>query len=737
MLTRREFLFGTAAIGAGFTFGCKGRPQTAASWSKAICRFCGTGCGVVVGMRGKEIVAVRGDELAHNRGMLCVKGSSLIDLPKAPGRLLYPQVRKDGRLVRAGWDDAMGLVADRFQECLRRLGPRGVAFYGSGQLTTQESYTANKLWKAGLRSNMIDGNPRLCMASATSGYITTFGADEPPGSYEDIDHARCFFLIGSNLAEGHPVLFERLRLRLQAEPSTKLIVVDPRRTPTAAKAHLHLAVRPGTDLALLNAMMHVILRNGLADREFLEAHCRLTGPSGPATFDEMTRFYDDYAPEKVAAEIGVAAHDIETAATWFATSRATMSMWTMGVNQRVEGVFLNNTIHNLHLATAQIGRPGATPFSVTGQPNACGGVRDVGALAHALPLGHRVDKPEDREWAERAWGVPPGTISPEPGFHALEMFKAMADGRIGAALVMCTNPGQSLPNANLYRAAMRNAFLVVADVFETRTTELASVVLPAALWIEKEGVLGQGERRYQHSPKLIDPPGEARSDLEILVDFADRLGVGATLKARTPETVWEEWRGMSKGTKYDFSGMTWDRLRRERGLQWPCPSEDHPGTVRRFVPGADPLAKGDRIDFYGKPERKADLFLRPHALHPESPNADYPFVLTTGRVIHQWHTGTLTMKLPPLATATRPAHVEIHPLDAKRLGVTEGDRVEIRSRYGAVTADARITDVARNGVLFMSFYDAQTLTNVAVSDRYDPISKQPDYKTTAVAVRKI
>lgn len=739
-LTRREWLIGAAVTGAGVVLGTPGRAGAATAWKKAICRFCGTGCGVVVGMRGQDVVAVRGDELAHNRGMLCVKGASLIDLPKASGRLLYPKIRKGDRLIRASWDEAMGLVAETLKTTLGRLGPRGVAFYGSGQLTTQESYTANKLWKAGLGSNMIDGNPRLCMASAVAGYVGTFGADEPPGSYEDIEHAHCFFVIGANLAEGHPVLFERVRLRLQAERAARLIVVDPRRTLTAAKAHLYLPVRPGTDLLLLNAMMQVILRSGLVDREFVEAHCQLIGPDGPVTYEDMLRFYDDYAPTKVAPMLGVAASDIETAATWFATSPATMSMWTMGVNQRIEAVYLNSTINNLHLATGHIGRPGATPFSVTGQPNACGGVRDTGALSHVLPLGHVVRKAEDRAWAERAWGVPAGTISPEPGFHALEMFRAMGDGRIGAALVMCTNPGQSLPNLNLFRAAMRRCFLVVADAFDTRTTELASVVLPAALWIEKEGVMGQGERRYQHFPKLLEPPGEARNDLEILVDLAVRLGLGSLITARTPEAVWDEWRAMSKGTKYDFSGMTNERLRRERGLQWPCPSEAHAGTVRRFVPGADPLAKPSRerrLDFYARPGHKAAIHLRAHAPHPETGDRAYPFILTTGRVIDQWHTGTMTMRLPELRKAAKPAYVEIHPLDAARLGIAPRDRVEVRSRRGRLVAEAVVTDVPRTGVVFMSFYDAEVLTNLVVADHVDPISKEPDFKTTAVTVSKV
>ncbi|MBI4552815.1 MAG: nitrate reductase [Candidatus Latescibacteria bacterium] len=709
----------------------------AQSWHKSVCRFCGTGCGVVVGMRDGKIVAVRGDELAHNKGMMCVKGTMLAELPKLEGRLLYPMIRKDGRLQRATWDEAMTLVADKFRETLDRLGPSGIAFYGSGQLYTQESYTANKLFKAGLKSNNVDGNPRLCMASAAFGYVQSFGKDEPPGCYEDLDHAACFFIIGANPYEAHPVLFERMRLRQKADPSVKMIVVDPRRTRTAEYADLHLPVLPGTDLMLLNSMAHVILRDNLADLEFLNVHCTIQDAAGPTTLDKMRAFYREYTPERAAREMGISANLIETAAYLFATSPATMSLWTMGINQRVQGVFLNNTIITLHLMTGQIGRPGATPFSLTGQGNACGGVRDTGSLSHALPLGHQVANPEHRHTVERLWGLPPDTLNPEPGLHTVDLFKAMKDGRIGAALIMCTNPGQTLPNLDVYRRRAEGCFLVVADAVETRTTELADVVLPAALWLEKEGVYGQAERRYQLLQKLIDPPGEARSDLDILVDLAKRLGQDSLITAHDPEAVWDEWRQMSVSTKYNFSGMTYDRLKRERGLQWPCPTVDHPGTRRRYVEGDDPLVTpGSKIDFYGKPDHKAVIFLRPYEPSPERPSETYPFLLTTGRVIQQWHTGTITNRIPALRDVTPPASLEINPEDAHRLGVTSGDAVTVASRFGTITLTVAVSPVPRTGVVFASFYDADVLINRVVADYLDPISKQPDYKTTAVHIRK-
>ena len=709
------------------------------SWTKAVCRFCGTGCGIQVGMREGRVTDVRGDELAHNAGVICVKGSMLRALPYVQGRLTTPMIRRAGKaspLTAATWEEAMSLVAEKFQEAIAASGPSSVAFYGSGQLFTEESYTANKLFKAGIRSNNVDGNPRLCMASAATGYTQTFGKDEPPGSYEDIDHADCLFVIGANPFHCHPPLHERIMRRKRLHPETTIICVDPRRTDTADHADIHLAPVPGTDLLLLNAMAQVICADGLLDVDFVKRHVRFTDGSATTDFDAFKAFLDaSYTPEQVSQELGITAIDIRRVAHRFAKSKATMSLWTMGLNQRTQGTALNAMVSGLHLLTGQFGRPGATPFSVTGQPNACGGVRDTGALSHALPNGRVIANPKHREEMEAIWGVPPGTIDPKPGLPAVDLFQALGDGQVRAALVMCTNPAQSLPNSAVQCSNMSKAgFLVVAEIFgDSETAKLADVLLPAALWIEKEGVTGQGERRYQYTPKLLEPPGQCRSDLAILVDLADRLGHGKLISARTPEAVWDEWRKVSAHSKYNFAGITYPRLKALRGLQWPCPTPDHPGTVRRFVEGSDPLVEpGSGIEFYGFPDKKAVIASRPYVRSPEMPTPEFPLQLTTGRVVEQWHTGTMTMRIPELRDGAGPARIEISPSDADRQRVAEGSPLRLTSRFGSVEGLAHITDRCRPGTLFAAFYDVKLLINRVVADHVDPVSKEPEYKVTAV-----
>lgn len=744
-LTRREVLklCGISALGVSGLSTLQGcvlsdSPALAETWHKSVCRFCGVGCGVMIGLRDGKVAEVKGDDLAHNKAKLCVKGSILAELPGLPNRLLHPLIRKNGKLTQATWDEAMTQVADAFQRTQRKLGPTGLAFYGSGQLYTQESYTANKLFKAGLKCNNVDGNPRLCMASAAVGYVQTYGKDEPMGCYEDIEHATCFFLIGANAYECHPVLFERILLRKRQDKRVKLIVVDPRRTKTAGYADHFIQPLPGTDLLLLNAMIQVMLEDGLIQENFIAEYCRFIGAEGKTSLAGSKAFYADYAPEKVAAQMEIAPSQIREIAYLFARSEATMSLWTMGINQRTQGTFLNNTLHNLHLITGQICRPGATPLSLTGQGNACGGVRDTGSLAHLLPAGRLIKKPEHRAIVEKLWKVTPGTISPKPGYHAMELFKAMGDGRIGCALIMATNPMQTLPNVKAFREKVKDCFICVAEPFaDARTLEIADVVLPSALWVEKEGVYGQTERRYQLLEKLIDPPGEARSDLDILVDLANRLGLGELISARTPETVWDEWRQFSETSKYNFKGMTYDRLRKERGLQWPCPSEDHPGTKRRFVGGDDPLVpKGKKISFYGKPDKKAVIYLRSYKPTPESRSKEFPLFLTTGRVLEQWHTGTITNKVVELSHASGRARFEMNLQDAHRYGIVSGERVRVISAFGELTMEVLVTDGPKAGVIFASFFDSKRLINEVVAPHIDPISKQPEFKVTAVRLEK-
>ncbi len=769
--TRRDFIKQTAMATVAAVAGCNQRwgqdadlDRSALQWHKSVCRFCGTGCGVQLGLRNERLVALRGDaEHPSTKGLVCAKALFLPKIVHSANRLTKPQIRRDGKLVDATWDEAMQLVAQRFADDIRNHGPDSVAYYGSGQCLSEESYLANRLFKGGIGTNNVEGNPRLCMASAVGGYVSTFGKDEPMGSYDDLDRAEVFFLVGSNTAESHPVVFDRILMNRQSGRRAKVIVVDPRKTPVRAAADLHLAPIPGYDLALFHAMAHVILKEKLHAPEFVQAHTVfqqvVDGQNVAVTLEEYRQFLEDFSPEKAERISGVPAADIVRAARLFAQG-PTMSLWTMGLNQRITGVWANNLIHNLHLLTGQIGKPGATSFSLTGQPNACGGVRDTGTLCHILPYGRSVENAQHRAEVEQLWGCPAGRIPEKPGLNTIEMFKALAENKIRSLLILTTNPGHSLPNVDPYRDAMGKdragkPLIVVADVFPTRTTELADVLLPAAMWSEKAGVFGMSERRYQYLPKILSPPGEARSDFDILLDLASRLEKAGVVpqgyiagKIQNPDDIWNEMRQASVGTAYDFSGMTRERLKEERGLRWPCPTESHPGTARRFVKGEDPLLDAGpyaddslepgSVSFYGRPDKRAIIWLRPAKPPAEPTDDEYPFVLSTGRVLEHWHTGTMTMQADELRRAQPEAFVEIHPQDAARLQIASGEMVRITSRRGHAIIKARIIDTPRPGMVFVPFHweDQDSLINRVTIDAYDPGSKQPEFKVCAVQLTK-
>ena len=746
-VSRRDFLKTAAAASALSALGISG-PAAAGEddtrWVKSVCRYCGTGCGLFVGVRDGKVVAVQGDKENHNAGFLCLKGFLLPEIMGAADRHLHPLIRKGDGFQRASWDEALGLVASRFKEAIARFGPDAVGFYGSGQAFTEETYVANKLFKAGIRTNNVDGNPRLCMASATAGYVTSFGKDEPMGCYEDIDHADVFLIVGSNTAEAHPVIFRRIVQRKERGSKVKVVVLDPRRTPTSRIADLHVSFTPGTDLAILNAMAHVLVAERMVDEAFVRDHVAFgEGAEVGRTMADYRNFLQDYTPQRVAALAGCRAEDIVTAARVFGErGRAAMSMWTMGLNQRTKGVWANNLVHNLHLLTGKIGTPGSTPLSLTGQPNACGGVRDGGALSHLLPYGRVVANEKHRAEMEKLWNVPPGTIAPKPGLHALGLFQALDAGKLKCLYVMCTNPGQSLPNVNRYRKAMRRegAFVVVSEAYHpTRTSELADVVLPAALWAEKEGVYGCTERRYQLLERAVSPAGESRPDFDILCDLARRLGHGELVPYQTPADAWAEILKVAGGTAYDFGGMTRARLRDAHGLLWPLPAAGGAGTRRRYVRGDDPFVPADhpqRIKFYGRPDSRAVVWLRPQKPPEEVVDAAYPVYLTTGRVIEQWHTSTMTRNCKALRHANAEALAEIHPQDAARLDLSSGDRVRVTSRRGSETFRAKVTDTARPGMVFIQMHDPDHMCNVVTIDAIDPVSNQPEFKICAVKLEK-
>ena len=755
--SRRNFLKTCAISAAMMTVGCTSQtktiqvdpPEPAPSapkqidvdqWVKSVCRYCGTGCGVLIGVKDGKVAAVKGDpDNEGNKGLLCAKGYYLPQVITHSERVTKPLIRKNGKLEPCTWDEAMELVTAKFKESIANNGPDSVAFYGSGQQLAEEGYVANKLFKGAIGTNNIDGNPRLCMASAVGGFTTTFGADEPMGCLEDFEHANVFFIIGSNIAEAHPVLFGRLTDKKKKDPDTKIIIADPRRHRSHEIADISLQFVPGTDMALLHAMAYVIIEEGMADEEFIAKHTSFSNGKEAITFEAYKEFLKEFTPEKAEKVTGLPAAQIQEVARLFGEKgKNTMSMWTMGINQRVAGVWANNLIHNLHLLTGKICKPGSTPFSLTGQPSACGSVRETGALSHLLP-GHRVIANEKhRKEVAELWGVPADRISPQAGLHTMELFKACGDGRVKCLYVMCTNPAHSLPNVNAYQEGFEKVFLVVAEAFHpTATTKYADVVLPAAFWCEKEGVYGNTDRRTQHLAKAINPPGEAKPDLDILLDLARRLGYGELFPFKTPEDVWNEYLKCTTGTHMELA--TYPALREAHGIQWPV--KDHQGNkgaLRRYVAPEDPYVK-EGIDFYAAKDHKAVIFARPYLGPAEVVDEEYPYYLTTGRILEHWHTLTMTGKCPTLMRAVPKQYVELNPQDAAELGIKEGDTVRLVSRRGKVEIPVKVGKPGepRPGLLFALWFEPDPLVNAVTIDAVDAASKEPEFKICAVKIEKV
>ena len=752
-IKRRDFLKSSAAAAAAASIGVSLLPgmeknlfADTLTWHKSVCRFCGVGCGVMIGKRGNKVVAVKGDkENTINAGHLCVKGFFLPKVVNAKSRLLHPMIKKNGKFKQVSWDEALDYVAKKFNDIRKKHGPDALAFYGSGQAETEETYIANKLFKGCIGTNNMEGNPRLCMASAVGGYLTSLGKDEPVGTYQDIEKAELFLLIGSNTAEAHPILFERIVRTKNKNPNVKIVIIDPRKTPTDQIADLHLFPKPGWDLAILHAMARILIKEGYADEDFIKNHVNFKDNQKALTFDEYKQFLEKYTPEYASQISGVPADDIVKAARLFGQARTAMSMWTMGLNQRTRGVWANNLVTNLHLLTGKIGVPGSDSFSLTGQPNACGGVREGGGLCHLLPAHRLVAKPEHRKLVAKVWGVPASNIQPKPGKHTIAMFEALNKGEIKGIYIMCTNPAQSLPNASKYWKGLKEQFVVVAEsFFPTATTKYADVVLPAAFWSEKEGVYGCTERRSQYMEKVLEPQGEARWDAFILRDLAKRMGFKKEFaKYKTAEDIWTEYISLTKGTDMDLSGAPYERLKKVRGLVWPVPSVDHPGTYKRFTKGdpmydALPAAKkqGRRMYFYGKPDGKAVVWARPDKGPQEPTDAEYPLALTTGRVLEHWHTRTMTGTVPELNRAVPKAYVEIHPDDAKKLGIENKEQVIVETRRGKLKIEARVIDRPEPGTIFIPWHWEEWMANVLTIDAFDPGSKEPEYKVAAARVRK-
>ena len=730
------------------------------TWRKTPCRFCGVGCGLLVAIQDGRAVAVRGDPDSDvNRGLACVKGYYSVQALYGQDRITRAKVRRNGQLVDVPIEEALDLVAEQLRQTVDEYGRDSVAMYGSGQWTIPDGYVASKLFKGAIGTNNLEANARLCMASAVTGFLSTFGLDEPMGCYEDIDHADVFVLWGNNMAEMHPVLFSRMLEQRGQRPNVQIVDLATRTTRTSYAATRSILFTPHSDLAIANAICHEIVRNGWVDRDFVERHVafksgktdigfglsdgfRFADEASDATWEDYVAFLSDYTPERAASISGVAASDIRWLASIYGDpSRKVTSFWCMGVNQHTRGTWMNNLIYNIHLLVGKIAAPGNSPFSLTGQPSACGTVREVGTLTHRLPHGV-VTNPEDRQLAAEIWGVPAEDIPSVPTHHTMSMFRALDRGDIRFMWIQVTNPMVTLPALTRYRegAEKDGRFIVVSDVYPTPTTEVADVVLPAAMWIEREGLFGNSERRTQHFDKMLDPPGDAMSDTWQMIEVARRLGYGDLFpwdEASHIEGIWTEYARFHDNPGHRMAPLS--LLKERPGVMWPF--VDGQETKWRFNTSLDPAADQERgaFDFYGKPDHRAWIWLRPYEAPPEWPDEEYPFWLDTGRVLEHWHTGSMTRRIPTLHQAVPHAYVEVNAADAEALGVRDRETVRLVSRRGSVELQARIDYRGRppRGKVFVPFFDESILINELTLDAYCPISAQPDYKKCAVRVERI
>jgi ferredoxin-nitrate reductase len=713
-----------------------------------LCPYCGVGCGLEVlsSTPGEAIgdqkisYKVRGDR-AHSssKGQVCVKGATVAEaLDK--DRLLYPQWRSslEEPFERITWEEAFQKIADRLKTVRETWGSQGIAVYGSGQLQTEDYYVIQKFLKGCLGTNNFDSNSRLCMSSAVSGYFYSLGSDGPLCCYEDLDLTDCAFLVGTNTAECHPIVFNRFRKNHKANPATKLIVVDPRQTETAAVADFHLAIRPGTDIDLFNGLAHLLLKWDRIDRSFIDQHTD--------GFEAMPDLLVHYPPERVSQTCGIAIELLEAVAQCWAQSDRVLSLWSMGINQSSEGTAKVRSLINLHLLTGQICKPGAGPFSLTGQPNAMGG-RESGGLAHILPGYRQVKNPVHRQELEAFWQLPPGHIAPDPGLNAKEIIVALEQDTLPLLWIVATNPAVSLPDLKRAQAALRRSpFTIYQDAyFPTETADYAHLLLPAAQWGEKTGTMTNSERVVTLCQAFRSPPGEAKADWEIFSEVARRSGFAAQFAFETSAEVYREFVQITRGQVCDLSGLSHDRLRQEGPIQWPCP-QDSPATNPTDT---EPTAPETIIHTNTKRLYSDRHFPSPNgraqfgAYHSrglaEPPDPDYPFVLTNGRLYGHWHTQTRTGRIEKTRKMYPQPFVEMHPKDAERLGLEENQWVTLRSRRGSTQFPVRITTAISPQVLFVpmhwgALWAEDSEANALTHPESCPISGQPELKACAVQV---
>lgn len=699
--------------------------------TKSTCCYCGVGCGVIIQSEGNRIIGVRGDpDHPANFGRLCTKGSTLHLSARETGRALIPEIRAERNQPRHGtsWADALNHTAERFAEAIRTYGPDSVGFYISGQLLTEDYYVFNKLAKGLIGTNNVDTNSRLCMSSAVAGYKATLGADAPPACYEDIDLATCLFIAGANPAFAHPILYRRIEAAREHNPALKVVVVDPRRTDTAQGADLFLPILPGTDVALFNAMLHVMLWENLTKPEYIAAHTK--------GFEELKQTVRDYTPKLAAEVCGVPEADIVTAARWFAGSTATLSLYCQGLNQSIAGVDKNSALINLHLATGQVGRAGTGPFSLTGQPNAMGG-REVGGMANLLSAHRDLANPAHRAEVAALWGI--DNIPEKPGLSAIEMFEAARKGEIQALWIACTNPAQSMPDLVQVREALKNVpFLVVQDAFHhTDTVQYADVLLPATSWGEKEGTVTNSERRITHIQPSITAPGEARHDWEIVVDFAQRLGeklhkdASSLFPYPSVEAIFDEHRATTRGRDLDITGLSYDLLDTLGPQQWPFPQDSKQGRARLYEDG-----------IFEHTDGKAHFANTQYITTAEKTDARFPLHLNTGRLRDQWHGMSRTGNVAQLYNHVESPTLSMHRTDMERRGLNDGDIVRISSRRGSLVAQVHHSEeVMPTQTFFPMHWGSQHMNGAGINaltiPAYDSVSKQPELKHAAIKVEKM
>ncbi|MCG7371872.1 molybdopterin-dependent oxidoreductase [Pseudomonas luteola] len=707
------------------------RDGAATQITASTCCYCGVGCGVLIEHDGTRILNVTGDP-AHpaNYGRLCSKGATLHLTGDLNARALYPELRLGKTLARSrtDWDSALDHAVTVFADTLREHGPDSVAFYISGQLLTEDYYAFNKLARALIGTNNIDSNSRLCMSSAVVGYKRSLGADAPPCSYEDIEHAQTLLIAGSNMAYAHPVLFRRLEEAKAQRPDMKIIVVDPRRTDTCELADLHLAIQPGTDVALFHGILHLLLWEGWTDRRYIDAHTD--------GFDALKALVRDYNPSMVAELCGITVEALMTCARWIGESPAFLSLWCMGLNQSTAGVAKNSALINLHLATGQIGKPGAGPFSLTGQPNAMGG-RETGSLSNLLP-GHReVADPGHRSEVAAYWGI--DALPETPGLSAIELFDAVHSGKIKALWIACTNPAQSVPDqANIHEALARCPFVVVQEAFfTTETCRYADLLLPAASWGEKEGTVTNSERRISHVRRAISAPGEARPDWAITLDFARRLESrlnpeqSSRFAFPTPEALFEEYKHLTAGRDLDLSGISYSLIDAYGPQQWPFPTGASQGTPRLYENGVFPTMSGRArfvADEYAAPKEKRD--------------ARYSLTLNTGRLRDQWHGMSRTGTAARLFSHVEEPLLSLHPDDMRRRRLMSGQLTRVKSRRGSLLVRVESDENIRPGQAFLPMHWGDRFLkglgiNALTLSEFDPLSKQPELKHAGIEVERV